>query len=217
MRYDEEDDYDAPKARRQRDYEGRLEKLSEKFSGDTPEDRYRRIAREEAEKVVGGLAVSLGWMGAIIAASYWWKGVGVTLVLVAAVSWFFWTVFRKQYDPREDRHLVIGQAEDLCRLAIIEAAYRSGTVVWEVHKKAYDRDTRRIELSETLGWDNFTEKSYEIALELEKLSPHKRLRRLNTAAQDAQDVLSQGVQMAKDSQAELTYWAKSQVARLGRV
>lgn len=180
-----------------------VSELSERLSSPDPDEHIRQIARYEADKRI---VVFLG-----IAAFFWAAGkygwIGAVSVLGLGIAAAIFSAWRDDFDPRHERHLVTLNAENLVRLEIVTEAAAAGKNAWVLEEKEYEGDTRQIVAAENDHWDRFWERTYKVALELEKLSPRERGKRLLKAANAAREPLAQAKDMAKRDKAELIFWA----------
>lgn len=191
-------------------------KLSDRLTSDTPDDRLRQLARKEAETVVARwlIAGAVLYAGKQLADKFGfdvlWAWFGI------AIGWILWTSIRAEFDPLEDRHLVVSQAEDLNRLTILRECQAAGEPCWQVSQPTYSGEKVRITPIESSRWDQSWKRIYTSALELEKLSPRKRKKRLLEAAVEVEPALRQGSDMAAAQNAELIYWARAALEQVRR-
>lgn len=196
------------------EYLDRVNRLSERLSGDDPDERIRRIARQEADKSINA------YLGPILfIAALWWAHreygtQGIWVVLVLGTAWLMWIMFRIDYDPRHERHLIVLHAEDLNRLTIIADAYEAGEPVWSVGEKQYQSNKPSIDATDGPRWNGSWKRVYNWALELERISPKKRRKRLLEAAKRAKPALDQGAAIAEREDAELALWARNYLHKL---
>lgn len=198
------------------EYLDRVNKLSERLSGDDPDERIRRIARLEADKRINAYVGPILFMGALWWAHREYGTQGIWMVLVLGAAWFMWIVLRMDHDPSREQHLVVSYAEDLNRLTIIADAHGAGEPVWSIGEKQYPSDKPSIVATDGPRWDGSWRRVYNWALELERISPRARRKRLLTAAKQARPALEQGEAMAKHEDAELTFWARDYLHKLKR-
>ena len=189
--------------------------LGERLSGADPDESVRRIAREEAEARVQAYLRPILFLAAMWWANSQWGRQGASVVVAAGVVWFVWSLGRTDHDPKHDRHLVLLSAEDLIRLEVVAEAHEAGETVWVVSDKEYSSDTRKIAAKDGPRWDGWWKRVYYAALDLERLSPKGRRKRLMSAALRAKAALLQGKEMAGRENAELSFWARNYVQKLG--
>lgn len=202
-----------------RDYEEdeyleRVNKLSGRLSGDDPDERIRRIARQEADKRINAYLGPILFIVAIWWAQREYGTQGLVIVIALGIAWFMWSVFRMDYDPKHEQHLVVLGAEDLNRLSIIADAYEAGETIWAVGEIQYPSKKPSIVAANGPRWDGSWKRVYNWALELERISPKKRRKRLLEAAKRAKPALERGEAMAKREDAELTLWARDYLQKL---
>ncbi len=191
------------------EYFDKVQALSERLTGDDPDERIRQIAREETDKRILALTRPLLWAGAIWWANHEFGSQGLWVAIGAGIAWLILDGLRQDFDPKHDRHLVVSQAEDLNRLMMIDEAFAAGEQVWFVKDKEYERDTRKVHVFDNDRWDSSWRRIHNTALELERLSPRARRKRVRQAAQKVRVPLEQGEALAKREQAELTFWARN--------
>jgi hypothetical protein len=134
--------------------------------------------------------------------------VGICVSVGLTVAWFVWTVVRSDWDPATDRHKIDMIAEDLNRLAVISQAYATGEPVWSIKEKTCERERPKIVAFDGERWDRSWHRIYEWTLQLERMTPRQRRKKLLDAVAAAQAALQQGAEMAKHEDAELIYWAR---------
>lgn len=185
------------------DYPSLVSDLSEHLSAPDPDERIRQIVRQEADKRI---MIFVG-IGAFLWAAGKYGWIGAISVLGLGIAAAIFSAWRDDFDPRHERHLVTLNAENLVRLEIVTEAAAAGKSAWALEEKEYEGGTRRIVAAENDHWDRFWERTYKVALELEKLSPRERGKRLLKAANAAREPLAQAKDMAKRDKAELIFWA----------
>jgi hypothetical protein len=194
----------------------KVEKLRERLEGDDPDEHIRGIARQEADKRLNA------YLGPILfIAALWWANreqgsEGFWIVVALGVAWLIWTTFRRDWDPAHERHLIVNQAEDMNRLAMVAEAHEAGEQVWFVKEREFERDKRKISVFDNNRWDGSWQRIHGWTLEFERLSPRKRRKRLMQAAKRAKAALEQGEAIAKRENAELVFWARDFVYKLKR-
>jgi hypothetical protein len=196
------------------EYFDRVQELSKRHDSDGPDERFRQMAREEANKRIEAYLGPLVLLGLLVGAIHLYGATGGWLVGGIAVAWFLWSVVKMDWDPAYERHLIVMKAEDLNRLRVITDAHAAGEPVWRIHEKEYERDTKKIETVDGPRWDGSWKRIYHDALELQALSPRKRRAKVEKAAQAARSALLDGKAMAKRENAELTFWASGHIQKL---
>lgn len=195
-------------------YFDQVSKLSERLNGDSPDERIRLMARQEAEKLIAAYLKPVIFIGAIVWAQRERGTQGVWTVLALGVASFIWTVVRTDFDPKHDQHLIVMHAEDLNRLTIIAEAHEAGEPVWSMGEKQYPSNRPGVVANRGARWDGSWKRIYNWALELERVSPNKRRKRLLEAAKQAKLALEQGAALAEKEKGELTFWARNYLHKL---
>lgn len=189
-------------------YADRMFKLSDRLSGNDPEDRMRRIAREEADRQVVINLIAMGWIVAVgwLSATYGLGG-GLGGLALAAI-YVRYKHNQDQNDPKVDRHRAVDMAKDAIRLDIVASGFAAGDQVWSVETPGYPNAETKIVAADDDRWGNFWQRAYNLALELERLSPKQRDKRMATYKARARPALSAGKQLARENDARLIYWAE---------
>jgi hypothetical protein len=198
------------------DWFDRVEKLLAVLDGDDADDPIRQIARHEADKRINAILGPILFIGALWWAHREYGQQGSYLVLGLGVAWFFWTIVRQDWDPAHERHLIGMQAEDLNRLQLLAEAHEAGEQTWRVKEKEYERDKREIQVFGGDRWDGSWRRIHSFIMELQKLSPRKRRKRMMGAARRARPALEQGQQLADRKGAELIHWARGYLQKLNQ-
>lgn len=196
------------------DYIELVNKLSEKHTGDDPEEHIRRIVGQEIGKRVDTLVWLVLFGGALWWADTYAKPYGGWLVIGLGVAWLLFRTMRSDHSPATDRHLIVMNAEDRNRLHVIAETYEAGEQVWTIEEERYGKRDRTVVTVDNPHWEGSWERVYNWALELEKVGPSKRRKALLDAAVRAEAALKQGSALAEREDAKLTLWAASHLHRL---
>lgn len=191
-----------------------VNKLSEKHTGEDPDEHIRRIVRQEIGKRTDALVGFVMFCGALWWAATYAKPYGGWLVIGLGIAWLVFLTTRWDRDPSTDRHLIVMNAEDRNRLHVIAETYEAGEQVWAVEEQPYGKRERTVVAVDNRHWEGSWERVYHWALELEKVGPAKRRKVLLEAATRAGAALEQGAALAKREDARLTLWAANYVHRL---
>ena len=191
------------------DWYDKVDKLQERLTGDDADGNIRRIARQEADNLLTAYIGVFAFFGMV-----WWANntygstAGVCVAVGVTVAWIAWTVIRADCDPGTDRHKIDMIAHDLNRLKVITDAYAAGEPVWCVKEKEYADDKPQIVVIDSDRWDGSWRRVHSWMLELERIGPRQRRKKVLNAVHAAHAPLQQGAEMAKRDQAELILWAR---------
>ena len=186
--------------------------LFQRMNQTDPDEHLKKIVRQEVDKRILGLGVFA--LGLWAMATFGWFGVASAVGL--GLLWFFILDRIDDLDPKCQAFRIPDEAEDLVRLQIVTETAQANEDVWAIEEKQYERDKRKVVPVLNERWDRFWERSYNVALELEKLSPRARRKRISLTAKMGKDALLQAKQLSNREEANLASWTATALHKLER-
>lgn len=100
------------------------------------------------------------------------------------------------------------QVQDIARLDIVHETHIAGEECWILGQHPDHPGKAFIGAASNDRWDSFWRRAYEAGTAAESLTPSKRRKRVEAARARALPALELGCAMARQSNAELVFWAR---------